>query len=238
MNIHFLELRKRLLHCSVFIIGMFIILFTFSDDLYTWIATPLLRQLPPGGTLIATQVTAPFLVPMKLSFIVAIIISMPFLLYNIWAFIAPGLYKHERKTVLPMAVASSILFYFGMAFAFYVICPLALGFFAKCSPQGVTVMTDITSYLDFMLTILIAAGMAFQIPIFTAVIIKLNIMSKQQLAKQRPLVIVGAFVLGMLLTPPDVVSQILLALPMWGLFELGLIFSTSQKQQASEQSAT
>ena len=230
MNVHFVELRKRIIRCILFIIAVFIILFSFSNTLYTWISAPLLNQLPPGSSLIATQVTAPFLVPMKLSFITSIVISVPYLLHNIWAFISPGLYSNERKGLLSIVILSSLLFYLGMLFAFYVICPLALNFFYKASPSSVKVMTDITSYLDFMITILIASGSAFQIPIFTILIIKLNIISKKQLEKHRPLVIVCAFIIGMLLTPPDVISQILLALPMWGLFELGLLFSKQSKK--------
>ena len=234
MNSHLIELRTRLLYCCIAITVLFCFIFLQADTLYTQIATPLLKQLPAGSTLIATQVTAPFLVPLKLSFIASIFIAMPFVLYQIWAFIAPGLYKQERKIILPLAIASCCLFYLGNLFAFYVICPLALAFFAQAAPSGVTVMTDISNYLDFMLTLLFSSGLAFQIPIVTTLLIRLGIMDKTQLANKRSYVIVLAFILGMLLTPPDVVSQILLALPMWGLFELGLLFSSASTKTSGE----
>ena len=208
---------------------IFILCFLQREQLYTYLAAPLLKQLPAGNTLIATQVTAPFLAPMKLSFILAIFLNIPICCYHLWSFIAPGLYIQEKKSILPLVILSCILFYLGMLFAFVIICPLALKFFANCAPHGVSIMTDIANYLDFMLAMLFAAGVAFQIPIVTIMLIKFGIVTKYQLAKMRPFMIVLAFILGMLLTPPDVVSQILLALPMWGLFELGLLLVQAPK---------
>ena len=175
--------------------------------------------------LIATEVAAPFVVPMKLSFMFAIYVGAPFCFYQIWSFVAPGLYKHEKSYVFRLVILSCLLFYSGMLFAFFVICPLALKFFTSCAPMGVVIMTDISNYLDFILNMLFAAGVAFQVPIVTAITIKMKFLSKSQLYQVRPFIIVLAFVLGMFLTPPDVVSQILLAVPIWMLFEAGVLLS-------------
>lgn len=223
MRQHFDELRIRLTNSLIVLGAVFVICYYFSNSLYTLIAQPFLKQLPAGASLIATQVTAPFMVPLQLSFLCALLICVPYLLYQTWAFISPGLYKHERKNIAPTIVMSCILFYCGIVFALLVICPVALKFFTSCAPTGVTVMIDIGSYLDFVVTIAIATGIAFQIPIITNLLIRSGIMSKQDLISKRRHVIVLAFVLGMLLAPPDVISQILLALPMWFLFELGLL---------------
>ncbi len=222
---HLIEFRKRVIRSIIFFLILFFGLFWKDEKLYTFIAKPLLKQLPAGGQLIATEITSPFTVPMKLALVTALILAIPYILYQLWAFVAPGLYKQEKKTILPFLIASIVLFYLGMIFAFYIICPLALGFFTHTAPQGVLVMTDIRYYLDFILLILFSSGIAFQVPVVTLALIQAGIATTQQLSYIRPYVIVGAFVLGMLLTPPDVVSQILLALPMWGLFEAGLLLS-------------
>jgi len=223
--LHLIELRKRLIQISLFLICLFLILFWKDEDLYTFIAKPLLTQLPLGSQMIATEVTSTFMVPMKLAFVTALILSMPFILYQLWAFAAPGLYKQEKRTLLPFLISSIILFYLGIVFAFYVICPMTLGFFASSAPIGIVVMTDIRHYLDFVLTILFSSGIAFQVPVITLALIQAGLVTAKQLSYLRPYVIVGAFVVGMILTPPDVISQILLALPMWGLFEGGLLLA-------------
>ena len=175
--------------------------------------------------MIATEVASPFLTPMKLAFVAAIFISMPFILYQFWAFVAPGLYKHERKMVLPLVVSSTVLFYLGMAFAYFVVFPLVFGFLTSTAPDGVAVMTDIGRYLDFVLTLFFAFGLAFEVPIATIILVWTGVTTPESLAAKRPYIIVAAFVTGMFLTPPDVISQTLLALPMWVLFEMGIIFS-------------
>jgi len=219
---HVIELRTRMIRCGLLTLVIFLGLFYIDNRLYSFIAKPLLAQLPSGSTLIATTVTASFTVPMKLAFIVAIFFSIPYILFQLWSFIAPGLYPPEKQKTLYYAISSLGLFYSGTLFAYFVICPVALAFFAKCAPSGVVVMTDIQAYLDFVLTLLFAGGVAFQVPIITFVAIRSGIISEEKLTHFRPYIIVTAFILGMLLTPPDVVSQILLALPMWGLFEVGL----------------
>lgn len=221
---YIVELRARLIKCLIVLTGAFIICFTQAEKLYTNVAAPLLKQLPSGSTLIATQITSTFLIPMKVSFIVAVLLVIPYILQQLWYFVAPGLYQHEKRAARRLLLVSLGLFYLGIGFAFWVICPLALGFFAKCTPEGVTLMADISHYLDFVITMLLACGFAFQIPIITKIILQLGIVSKASLVNKRPYIIVLAFTLGMLLTPPDVVSQTLLALPIWALFEIGLMF--------------
>ena len=222
-KLHLIELRDRIIRSLVVVTLMFGIFFLVSNQLYDLIALPLLAKLPSDGNLVAIKITAPFLIPMKLCVVSSITVSMPFILYQIWAFVAPGLYKHERRAILPLVIISCILFYLGMCFSFWVICPVSIGFFTQSAPSKITVMADMADYLDFILAMLFASGVAFQIPIITVLLIKFEIVTKQQLTKYRPIVIVGAFVLGMLLTPPDVISQILLAIPMLILFELGVI---------------
>lgn len=233
MLTHLIEFRKRLIRCSLVILCIFIGLFYIDDYLYTVFAKPLLTQLPLGSALIATEVTTTFTVPMKLALIAALFISIPYVLYELWSFIAPGLFLQEKQKIIPFILSSTILFYLGVSFAYFVICPLALGFFANCAPKGVLVMTDIKSYLDFVLTLLFSSGLAFQVPVITLVLIKTKVVTIEKLSHLRPYVIVTAFILGMILTPPDVVSQILLALPMWGLFEIGLILGKVKTADAS-----
>lgn len=200
--------------------------FYYSNTIYDLISKPILKQLPIGTQIITTQVTAPFMVPLQLSFICALLLCAPYILHQLWMFIKPGLYKQEQHTIFPLMFTSCILFYVGIIFGTLIISPIALNFFTHSAPRGVTVMLDIASYLDFVVTIALASGLAFQIPIITILLIRFNIMSKQQLTAKRRHIIVLALILGMLLAPPDVISQILLAIPMWVLFELGLILST------------
>ncbi len=222
---HLFEMRTRLLWVVGSVLAVFLCLFPFANKLYGYLAGPLMAHLPEGSSMVAIDVAAPFLTPFKLVFLMSIVLAIPIIFYHAWAFIAPGLYKHEKRLIAPLLASSSILFYFGMAFAYFIVFPLMFGFFTKVAPQGVTVMTDISRYLDFVLKIFIAFGVAFEVPIVTLVLVKLGITTPQQLAEKRPYVIVGAFIIGMLLTPPDIISQVLLAIPVWLLFELGLFLS-------------
>ncbi|MFQ5659582.1 MAG: twin-arginine translocase subunit TatC [Gammaproteobacteria bacterium] len=222
---HLTELRTRLLHGIGCVLLVFLGLAFFSNEIYTAVATPLLAKLPENSSMIATEVASPFLVPFKLTLFVALFISMPYLLYQAWAFITPGLYENERGFALPLLVTSVLLFYIGVGFAFFVVFPLLFAFFTKVTPQGVMIMTDIGHYLDFILKLFFAFGMAFEVPIATILLVKTGITTTASMAQKRPYIIVGAFAAGMLLTPPDVVSQILLAMPIWLLFELGLYLS-------------
>jgi len=222
---HLLELRERLLHSVLCVLLVFLGLFWFANDLYAWLARPLLEKLPEGASMIATEVAAPFLAPFKLTLVLAIFISVPFLLYQAWAFIAPGLYRHERRLVLPLLVSSTVLFYLGIAFAYFVVFPLIFAFFTSTAPSGVAVMTDISRYLDFVLKLFFAFGLAFEVPVAVFLLARTGVISADDLAAKRPYVVVGAFVIGMLLTPPDIISQVLLAVPIWLLFELGLVMA-------------
>jgi len=222
---HLVELRDRLLRAVLVVLIIFLGLFSFSNELYSLLAEPLLIHLPTGSSMIATEVASPFLTPFKLSMMSAIFIGMPFILYQLWAFIAPGLYKHEKSMAFPLLFSSIILFYLGMVFAYFVVFPLMFQFFTGIALEGVTMMTDITKYLDFVLKMFFAFGMAFEVPIATIIVISTGMTSAKKLSEKRPYIIVAAFVLGMLLTPPDVISQMLLAIPIWILFEFGLIFS-------------
>ncbi len=222
---HLVELRDRLLRSVLVVCVVFLVLFPFGNQIYQFVAEPLMAVLPEGTSMIATQVASPFLTPFKLSLVAAVFVSMPFLLYQLWGFIAPGLYQHEKKLAMPLLLSSIALFYLGVMFAYFVVFPLVFSFLTGMAPEGVAVMTDISSYLDFVLTLFFAFGFAFEIPIATILLVWMGMITPDKLAKKRPYVIVGAFVLGMLLTPPDVISQTLLAFPMWVLFELGVIFS-------------
>ena len=232
---HLYELRSRLLWIVGSVLAVFICLFPFANTLYGFLAGPLMAHLPEGSSMVAIDVASPFLTPFKLVFLISIVIAIPIIMFHAWAFIAPGLYKHEKRLVFPILVSSSLLFYVGMAFAYYIVFPLMFGFFTRVAPQGVAVMTDIGRYLDFVMKIFIAFGAAFEVPIVTLVLVKLNITTPKQLAAKRPYVIVAAFIVGMLLTPPDVVSQILLAIPVWILFELGLLLSRTMISRESLQ---
>ncbi|MEW8508705.1 MAG: twin-arginine translocase subunit TatC [Candidatus Thiodiazotropha sp.] len=222
---HLIELRDRVLRMVLVVLAIFLVLFPFANDLYSAIAGPMRAALPEGSTMISTKPIDPFLIPFKLSLQLAIFIAVPFILYQFWAFVAPGLYRHEKRLVMPLLISSTLLFYLGMAFAYFVVFPLVFTFLAGTAPDGVEVATDMGSYLDFVMTLFFAFGVAFEVPIATIILVWMGITTPQKLRHKRPYVIVGAFVIGMFLTPPDVISQTLLALPMWVLFELGLIFS-------------
>lgn len=237
---HLVELRDRLLRSIVVVFVLFFGLAFYANEIYALLAVPLLKHMPAGSQMIAIEVASPFLTPFKLTLVVSIFIAVPYLLYQAWAFVAPGLYRHERRLVLPLLVSSSLLFYGGMAFAYFVVFPLLFGFITTAAPAGVTVMTDITQYLDFVLTIFFAFGVAFEVPIFTIMLVWTGIVSRESLIDKRPYIIVLAFVVGAVLTPPDPVSQTLLAVPIWLLFESGLFFSRffarNEEAEPTEQS--
>jgi len=222
---HLLELRDRLMRIVLVVLIIFAALFSFANDIYHILAAPLLNQLPEGQNMIATGVISPFLTPFKLALVVSIFMAMPYILYHAWSFIAPGLYRHEKRLAFPLLVSSIILFYAGMAFAYYVVFPLVFGFLATTTPEGVTHAPDISMYLDFALKLFFAFGIAFEVPIATILLVLTGMTTPESLTSKRPYIIVGAFVVGMLLTPPDIISQTLLAIPMWLLFEIGIIFS-------------
>ncbi len=222
---HLVELRRRLLYCGAFLLIVFLMVFPFANQLYTLLSEPLRYYLPESSSMIATEVASPFLTPFKLSLLAALFSAMPFIFYQFWAFIKPGLKQKEMSLMLPLLAGSSLLFYSGAAFAYFVVFPLVFGFFSQAAPDGVTVMTDISSYLDFAIKLFLAFGFAFEIPIITLILIMLGVTSRESLSSMRRYVFVGCFVIGMLLTPPDMISQLLLAIPMWLLFELGLLMS-------------
>ena len=219
---HLTELRDRLLRALLAVLVVFICLFPFANEIYTFVSEPLRALLPEGATMIATEVASPFLTPFKLTLVAAIFLAIPYVLYQVWSFIAPGMYKHEKRLAVPLLASSILLFYAGAAFAYFVVFPLIFAFFTSTGPADITIMTDINSYLDFVLKLFFAFGVAFEIPIAAVLLISTGITTPDNLAKKRPYIIVGCFVLGMLLTPPDIISQSLLALPMWLLFELGV----------------
>ena len=223
---HLQELKNRISKCLLFILIIFLVLFPFADEIYNIIAEPLITKLPQDSNMIAIDVASPFFIPFKLVLFLSIFITIPYLLYHMWRFIAPGLYDHEKKLVLPILISSSLLFYLGAAFAYFIVFPLIFAFFISIAPEGIAVMTDIGRYLDFVVTLFFAFGFAFEVPIITIILVMTNASTKENLIKKRPYVIVGAFIIGMLLTPPDVISQILLAVPIWILYELGIFFST------------
>jgi sec-independent protein translocase protein TatC len=222
---HLIELRDRLLRMLLAVGIVFLCLFPFADTIYSWLAAPLLSHMPEGTSMIAIEVASPFLIPFKVCLMVAVFVTAPFWLYQIWAFIAPGLYTHEKRLVSPLLISSTLLFYLGIAFAYFVVFPLVFGFFTSVAPEGVEVSTDISRYLDFVLTIFLAFGIAFEVPIATILLVAVGAATPEGLASKRPYFIVAAFVVGMFLTPPDIISQTLLALPMWLLFEAGIFFS-------------
>ncbi|MBV7439557.1 twin-arginine translocase subunit TatC [Aeromonas encheleia] len=233
---HLVELRTRLLRSFSAILLAFVALIYFSNDIYDFVARPLLSQLPAGTSMIATDVATPFITPIKLTLVVSFFVAIPYLLYQAWSFIAPGLYQHERRLIMPLVASSAVLFYGGMAFAYYVVFPLVFGFFTSTAPAGVTVATDIASYLDFVLTLFFAFGVAFEIPVATILLCWTGVTNPKSLREKRPYVIVGVFVVGMLLTPPDVFSQTLLAIPMWALWEIGLFFARFYTRKEDEES--
>lgn len=231
---HLIELRDRLLRTVLTILAVFLCLFPFSEELFTLVAQPLIDQLPEGATMIATQVASPFLTPFKTTLWVAVFVSMPIVIYQAWAFVAPGLYKREKRFAVPLVVSSILLFYCGVGFAYGVVFPLMFAFFNAVAPEGVTVMTDINNYLDFVLVIFFAFGVAFEVPIATVMLVWSGLTTPEQLGKNRAYVFLGAFVAGMLLTPPDVISQTLLAVPIYLLYEAGIIMARIMVPQAAD----
>ncbi len=222
---HLIELRDRLMRAVLAVLLVFLGLFPFAKEIYGYLSGPLQNLLPEGTSMIATGIADPFLIPFKLVMMVALVVALPYVLYQIWGFIAPGLYKHERRLALPMLASSVVLFYAGMAFAYFVVFKLIFGFFIGAAPEGVAVAPDIGYYLDFVLMLFLAFGIAFETPIATILVVSAGLITPDELAKKRPYIVVAALVIGMFLTPPDVISQILLAVPIWILFEAGVLFS-------------
>ncbi|WP_339899197.1 twin-arginine translocase subunit TatC [uncultured Gilvimarinus sp.] len=243
---HLIELRNRLLRALLVVGVICAALLGFSAEIYEWASAPLQAYLPESSSMIATDVASPFLTPFKLTLFVAFVLSAPYILYQAWAFIAPGLYRHEKQLALPLLASSIVLFYAGMAFAYFVVFPLVFGFFTSVGPANVAIMTDISRYLDFVLKLFFAFGVAFEIPIAAILLILGGAITPDGMAKKRPYVVVGCFIIGMLLTPPDVISQTLLALPMWLLFEVGIFFgrilyrrrNEAEPQDANDQTDT
>ena len=222
---HIVELRSRILRSLTFVAVLFLPIYYFAEVLFTWVADPLMSRLPAGAGMIATQVASPFLAPFKLAIYAAIFVGVPFLLHQLWSFVSPGLYRHEKRFALPLLISSVILFYCGMAFSYFLVFPIVFTFFIEVSPTGISMMTDINQYLDFVMKMFLAFGLAFEIPIATLLLVWSGLTTPNAMAAKRPYVIIGCFVLGMFLTPPDVVSQLLLAIPMWLLFEVGVLLA-------------
>ncbi|MFG6138422.1 twin-arginine translocase subunit TatC [Halomonas sp. B23F22_10] len=234
---HLVELRSRLLRAVIAILVIFLGLYAFANDIYAFVAEPLMALLPEGSRMIATEVASPFLAPFKLTLVVAVFIAVPFVLHQAWAFIAPGLYDNEKALALPLLASSVALFYAGAAFAYYVVFPLLFQFFTQTGPEDVAVMTDINQYLNFVLKLFFAFGVAFEIPIATFLLILSGATTVESLSKKRPYVVLGCFVVGMLMTPPDVVSQSLLAVPMYLLYEVGLLFGRLVRRRRDRDAA-
>ena len=232
---HLIELRRSLLRSVIAIAIFFVVLFPFADEIYNFIAAPIVQAIP-GSNLIAIGVISPFLTPLKMSLILAIYIAMPYLLYQLWLFIAPALYRPEKRLILPLVISSTILFYAGLVFSFYVVFPVIFGFLASVGPDSVNFAPDIQYYLDFILKVSFAFGVAFEVPVITILLIIFGVTTPQKLKKNRSFIIIGSFVIGMVLTPPDVISQFLIAIPIWLLFEAGLVFSSFFKVRENAQS--
>lgn len=222
---HLLELRDRLLRSVISILVVFLGLVYWANDIYTFIAAPLIERLPKDSSMIAIDIIAPFLTPFKLTAYLSIFVAMPYILHQAWAFISPGLYRHEKRFAYPLLFSSILLFYAGLAFAYFVVFPLAWAFLTAAGPEGIQISPDISSYLSVVLKIFFAFGLAFEIPVATVLMVWSGLTTVESLKEKRPYVIVGVFVVGMLLTPPDIISQTLLAIPMWILFELGIVFA-------------
>ncbi len=231
---HLVELRQRLMRGIFAILIIFVICAPFANTLYEYLASPLMSALPEGNTMISTEPHGPFFVPFKFAFAFAVAVAMPYLLYQIWAFVAPGLYSHEKKAVIPLLVSSSVLFYLGVLFAYFIVFPIIFAFFTGTAPEGVAVMTDINAYLSFVLKLFFAFGIAFEVPIATVLLVKVGVTTPENLSAKRPYIIVAAFVVGMFLTPPDVFSQTMLAVPVWVLFEIGLYFAKITQRKKIE----
>lgn len=232
---HLIELRKRLINIFLSVAIIFLALVYFSNDIYQLVSAPLMTQMPNGASMIATDVASPFFTPLKLTFMVSLILSAPAILYQVWAFIAPALYKHERRLVTPLLISSTLLFYIGIAFAYFVVFPLAFGFLTHAAPLGVTVATDIKNYLDFVMSLFLAFGACFEIPVAIVLLCWVGVLEPNDLKKKRPYILVASFVIAMLITPPDVFSQTLLAIPMYCLFEAGVFFSRFYTPRGSEE---
>ena len=231
---HLLELRDRLLRAVGAVLLLFLVVAPFANTLYEYLAAPLMSVLPEGNTMISTEPHGPFFVPFKFAFAFATAIAMPYLLYQLWAFVAPGLYDSEKRLAVPLLISSSGLFYLGILFAYFIVFPVIFAFFTSTAPEGVAVMTDINAYLSFVLKLFFAFGLAFEVPVATVLMVRMGVTTTTSLAAKRPYIIVGAFVVGMLLTPPDLFSQTMLAIPVWILFEVGLYVSKMVKPRVSE----
>ena len=231
---HLIELRSRLLRSIVSVVIVLVCLVPWAKEIYTALAAPLMRVLPAGATMIATDVTGTFLVPLKVTLMTAFLVALPYVLWQLWAFVAPGLYHNERRLALPVIVSSFLFFLVGMAFAYFAVFPVAFGFFAGYAPAGVTMMTDIDKYLSFVLTMFIAFGITFETPVVVIVLVRFRVVPLAKLRGMRPYVVVGAFIVGAVFTPPDVVSQLLLAVPLCLLFELGLLLARFVEPRAAE----
>ena len=219
---HLVELRDRLLRAIIAVVVLTLVMIPWAKEIYAVLAQPLLAALPAGATMIATDVTGTFLVPLKVTLMTGFVVALPYVLYQAWAFVAPGLYQHEKRLALPVIVTSFLFFLVGMSFAYFVVFPVAFGFFASYAPTGVQMMTDIDKYLSFVLTMFIAFGLTFETPVIVVVLVRLGIVGLDKLKAARPYIVVGAFVIGAIFTPPDVISQLLLAIPLWLLYEVGL----------------
>jgi sec-independent protein translocase protein TatC len=222
---HLIELRTRLVRAIIAVLIVLLCLFPWAKDIYSALAAPLLRVLPKGASMIATDVTGTFFVPLKVTLMAAFLLALPYVLWQVWAFVAPGLYQHEKRLALPVIVSSFVFFLIGMSFAYFLVFPIAFGFFAAYAPEGVTMMTDIDKYLSFVLTMFIAFGITFEVPVVVIVLVRMRMVTLEKLRSIRSYVIVGAFVVGAIFTPPDVVSQLLLAVPLWLLYEFGLLMA-------------
>jgi sec-independent protein translocase protein TatC len=232
---HLIELRDRVLRALIAFAVVFVCLFPFAQDLYTLVAGPMLAALPKGKEMLATGVASPFFIPVKVTMMCAFVVALPIILYQVWAFVAPGLYVHEKKLIAPLVVSSTALFLCGMAFAYFLVLPTVFRFLASFTPEGVSFAPDISQYLDFVLTLLIAFGLAFEVPVVVVVLVRMGVVSVAKLKEIRPYVIVGAFVIGAIFTPPDVISQLMLAIPMWLLYELGIIVAGMLGRRAAQQ---
>ena len=232
---HLIELRSRVVRITLGIVACFLALFHWSGDIYHLLAKPMLDVLPAGSNMIATDVTAPFFVPVKVTMLVAFLLSLPNTMYQIWAFVAPGLYNHEKRLILPLVISSVLLFFVGMAFAYFAVFPVVFGFMSAVTPEGVSMMTDIDKYLSFVLGMFVAFGVTFEVPIVVIVLHRMGVVSLAQLREGRPYVIVGAFVIAAVVTPPDVLSQIMMAVPLWLLYEAGILMAvlTGRQTEAS-----
>ncbi len=232
---HLIELRSRVVRITLGIVVCFLALFHWSGDIYHLLAKPMLDVLPAGTNMIATDVTAPFFVPVKVTMLVAFLLSLPNTMYQIWAFVAPGLYNHEKRLILPLVISSVLLFFVGMAFAYFAVFPVVFGFMSAVTPEGVSMMTDIDKYLSFVLGMFVAFGVTFEVPIVVIVLHRMGVVSLAQLREGRPYMIVGAFVIAAVVTPPDVLSQIMMAVPLWLLYEAGILMAvlTSRKAEVS-----